>query len=227
MIKALIFDLDGLLVDSEPYWDEARRILASDAGVRWDWSEDDQKAVMGTSTREGVEFLIKRFNLALSPESVAEKLIDNMVRLYGQQIPFLPGAQEVVALAADNFITGLASGSPRKLMDSVICDASLRGKFQAIFSGDQFERGKPAPDIYLATAAELEVQPGECICFEDSVNGILAGKRAGMKVVAVPDSRFNPAVEAVAQADVILASLNDFSLEMIATISDLSAPLKV
>lgn len=82
MIKALIFDLDGLLVDSEPYWDEARRILAFDVGVRWDWNEDDQKAVMGRSTHEGVEYLIKRFNLALSPKSVEEKIIDNMVKLY-------------------------------------------------------------------------------------------------------------------------------------------------
>ena len=89
-----------------------------------------------------------------------------------------------------------------------------------------FERGKPAPDIYLATAAELGVQPGECVCFEDSGNGILAGRQAGMKVVAVPDSGFNPAVEIVAQADVILASLHDFSLETIAMINDSSAPLK-
>lgn len=227
MIKALIFDLDGLLVDSEPYWDEARRILAFAAGVRWNWSEDDQKAIMGTSTREGVEYLIKHFNLALSPESVAEKLIDNMVTLYCQQIPFLPGAREVVALAADNFITGLASGSPRKLIDSVTSDPALRGKFQVTLSGDQFERGKPAPDIYLAAAAALAVQPGECICFEDSGNGILAAKQAGMKVVAVPDSRFHPAVEVLAQADVILTSLLDFSLETVAKISDPFTTLQV
>ena len=227
MIKALIFDLDGLLVDSEPYWDEARRILAFAVGVRWNWNEDDQSAVMGRSTREGAEYLIKRFNLALSPESVAEKIIDNMVKLYGQQIPFLPGAKETVSLAADNFITGLASGSPRSLIDSVTNDPALRGKFQVVLSGDQFEQGKPAPDIYLATAAELEVQPGECVCFEDSGNGILAGKRAGMKVIAIPDKRFSPAVEIVAQADVVLESLHDFSLDTITRISDPSVPLKV
>lgn len=223
MIKALIFDLDGLLVDSEPYWDEARRILAFDVGVHWDWNEDDQKAVMGRSTHEWVEYMIKRFNLAFSPRMVEEKIIDNMVRLYRQQIPFLPGAQETVSLAADNFITGLASGSPRSLIDSVTDDPTFRGKFQVALSGDQFERGKPAPDIYLATAAELEVQPGECVCFEDSGNGILAGKQAGMKVVAVPDNRFYPAVEIVAQADVVLESLHDFSLDTITRISEPSA----
>ena len=217
--------MDGLLVDSEPYWDEARKMLAIDVGVNWDWNADDQKAVMGSSTREWVDYLIKRFNLKLSPMSVQEKIIANMVNLYRQQIPFLPGARETVALAAKNFITGLASGSPRSLIDSVTDDPALRGKFEVALSGEQFERGKPAPDIYLATAAELEVQPGECVCFEDSGNGILAGKRAGMKVVAVPDNRFNPAVEIVAQADVVLESLHDFSLDTITRIIDPSAPL--
>lgn len=214
--------MDGLLVDSEPCWDEARRMLAFEVGVNWDWNADDQKAVMGSSTREWVDYMIKRFNLMLSPRLVQEKIIANMVQLYRQQIPFLPGAQKTVALAADNFITGLASGSPRSLIDSVTDDPALRGKFQAALSGEQFERGKPAPDIYLATAAELEVQPGECVCFEDSGNGILAGKRAGMKVIAVPDNRFSPAPEIVAQADVVLQSLLDFSLDTIAKLSDLS-----
>jgi HAD superfamily hydrolase (TIGR01509 family) len=225
MIKALIFDMDGLLVDSEPYWDEARKMLAIDVGVNWDWNADDQKAVMGSSTREWVDYLIKRFNLKLSPMSVQEKIIANMVNLYQQQIPFLPGARETVDLAAKNFITGLASGSPSSLIKSVTADPALRGKFQVALSGEQFERGKPAPDIYLATAAELEVQPGECVCFEDSGNGILAGKRAGMKVIAVPDNRFSPAAEIVAQADVVSESLHDFSLDTIARISDRSASL--
>ena len=128
MIKALIFDLDGLLVDSEPYWDEARRILASDAGVRWDWSEDDQKAVMGTSTREGVEFLIKRFNLALSPESVAEKLIDNMVRLYGQQIPFLQNMTVPIPLPYHEKLL-----QPQQLLIDLVQPVQLI--FQPVFEG--------------------------------------------------------------------------------------------
>ena len=220
MIKALIFDLDGLLVDSEPYWDEARRMLAIELGVHWDWHADDQKAVMGRSTRDWVKYLIKRFSLILSPAAVQEKVIANMVSLYRQRIPFLRGAKEAVALAADNYIVGLASGSPRRLIDSVIDNPGLQGKFQVTLSGEQFERGKPAPDIYLAAAAELEVQPGECVCFEDSGNGILAGKRAGMKVIAVPDGRYSPAAEIVAQADAVLKSLDDFSLDTIARLSD-------
>lgn len=216
--------MDGLLVDSEPYWDQARRMLAFEVRVHWDWNVDDQKAVMGSSTREWVEYMIKRFNLMLSPRLVQEKIIANMVNLYRQQIPFLPGAQETVTLAADNFITGLASGSPRSLIDTVTGDSALRGKFQVTLSGEQIERGKPAPDIYLATAAELEVQPEECVCFEDSGNGILAGKRAGMKVIAAPDHRFSPATEIVAQADVVLESLDDFSLDTIARLSDPFVP---
>lgn len=218
MVKAIVFDMDGLLVDSEPYWDEARKILVVETGMRWDWNADDQKAVMGSSTHEWVSYIIERFNLNFSPAEVEEKIIENMVNLYNQRIPFLPGAQEAVALAANNFISGLASGSPRRLIQTVLLDQALQGKFQAILSGDQFEKGKPSPDIYLAAAEKLEVQPDHCVCFEDSGNGILAGKAAGMKVIAVPDPRFSPASEILAEADVILESLRHFSLETIANL---------
>jgi HAD superfamily hydrolase (TIGR01509 family) len=216
VIKAIIFDMDGLLVDSEPYWDEARRIMAVEAGATWDWTADDQNTVMGKSTKGWVSFMIERFNLTLSPRSVEEKIIDNMLQLYKERIPFLPGAREAVSMSAMNFSVGLASGSPQNLIEMVVGDRSLQGKFQVTLSGDQFDQGKPAPDIYLAAAAKLGVQPEHCLCLEDSGNGILAGKRAGMKVIAVPDARFYPAAEKLAQADLILESLTHFSLDTIA-----------
>ena len=218
MIQALVFDMDGLLVDSEPYWDEARKMLILDCDIPWEWTPDDQNVVMGRSTHEWADFMIDRFRLALSPKAVEEKIIANMIALYQRRVPFLPGATQTVSLVADTeyFKTGLASGSPRELIQTVTEERDMKGKFEVILSGDQFEKGKPAPDIYLTAAAQLGVAPENCLCFEDSGNGILAGKAAGMKVVAVPDRRFSPAAEVLANADIVLKSLQDFSLGTIA-----------
>lgn len=210
MIEAIIFDMDGLLIDSEPVWDKARGIMAAEAGI--DWNTDDHKAVMGVSTHEWVSYMTARLKLDMSPESLEKHIVDQMVSLYEQQIPYFPGAVEAVALSADHYITGLASGSPRGLIDTVTGDKALKGKFNAIISGDQVENGKPSPDIYLAVTEMLGVAPSKCVCLEDSGNGILAGKNAGLKVIAVPDSRFSPSMEKLNQADVILASLSEFSL---------------
>ena len=219
MIQAIVFDMDGLLVDSETYWDEARRLMVTEQGRHWDWNEDDQNAVMGTSTSTWVTYMIERFALNMSRKIVEETVIRNIENLYRQRVPFLPGAKEAVVLAADSFPVGLASGSPRNLIDLVTADQAIQGMFRVILSGDQFARGKPSPDIYLAAAAELGVPAADCICFEDSGNGIIAGKNAGMKVIAVPDARFSPAAEILAQADTILNSLLHFSLETLTELS--------
>ncbi len=211
MIEAIIFDMDGLLVDSEPYWDNARSIMAAESGVKW--NEDDHKAVMGVSTPEWVNYMIERLGLKLPPKSVEERIIGTMAGLYNQRIPFLPGAVEVVSSAAKHFTTALASGSPRSLIDTVTNSPALKGKFDLILSGDQFARGKPAPDIYLGAAEQLNLKPSQCACIEDSGSGILAGHSAGMKVIAVPDARFPPAAEHLARASIVLNSLKQFSLD--------------
>lgn len=214
MIAAVMFDMDGLLVDSEPVWDEARSMMARSVGKSW--NRADHKAVMGVSTEEWVDYMIRRLDLNLPPQTVETEIIAQMVALYERRIPFFKGASKAVALAADAFPTGLASGSPRRLIDTVTRHPALKDKFKAILSADQTGRGKPAPDVYLAAAAALAVAPEVCVCLEDSGNGILAGKSAGMRVIAIPDPRFPPSTEKLAQADVILESLSQFSLATIA-----------
>lgn len=211
MIQAIIFDMDGLLIDSEPVWDRARSVMAADAGI--DWNKDDHKAVMGVSTKEWVAYMIKRLRLTLSPKEVEVHIIDQMVELYTMRIPYLPGAVDAVALANAHFPIGLASGSPRSLIETVTADDALKGRFQCILSGDQVEHGKPSPDVYLETARHMKVRPEACVCLEDSGNGILAGKNAGMKVIAVPDPRFLPDPQKLQCADVVLGSLLEFSLD--------------
>ena len=214
VIEAVIFDLDGLLVDSEPVWDGVRRSMADDAGAAW--TEDDHKAVMGVSTREWADYMIERLDLTLSPQEVVDQVIIRMVAAYEAGVPYLPGAVDAVDLAARHFRTALASGSHPTLVEAVTADVAMQGKFGVIVTADEIGAGKPAPDVYLAAAERLGLRPDECVCLEDSGNGILAGIRAGMKVIAVPDPRFPPADDVLAQAHLVLPSLSQLSLEQLA-----------
>jgi len=213
MIKAVIFDMDGLLVDSEPVWDRARKSMADGAGKPW--TEDDHKALMGVSTAEWADYMIEHLELDLSPEEVVNEVVERMIAMYRTGIPYLPGAVAAVDLAARHFRTALASGSHPALIDAVTADGAMAGRFEVIVSGDEVARGKPSPDVYLAAAERLGLDPRECVCLEDSGNGILAGARAGMRVVAVPDPRFPPAAADLEQADVVLASLTVLTQEQL------------
>ncbi|MCB0168383.1 MAG: HAD family phosphatase [Anaerolineae bacterium] len=213
MIEAIIFDMDGLLVDSEPVWNQARVDLA--AGVGQDWNKNDHKAVMGVSTQEWVDYMQRRLELDLSPEQVQHEVISRMAAMYKGGIPFLPGAIEAVTLAAQHYPVALASGSHRSLIDIVIEHPAMQGKFQVVLAADEVGAGKPDPAVYLEAARRLGVDPTRCVCLEDSGNGILAGVRAGMIVIAVPDARFPPAEHILAQADIVLDSLTEFSLDLI------------
>ena len=213
MIEAVVFDLDGLLVDSEPEWNKGRQEIAAEQGI--EWNQDDLKACMGVSTLTWAKYMIRRLNLDQSPDQVISRMISAMQALYARQIPYLPGAIEAVDCAARFGPTGLASGSHRSLIDIVLADAPLRGKFQAVVCSDDVPAGKPAPDVYLRAARELSVLAANCVCLEDSVNGILAGKSAGMRVIAVPDHRLPPSPEIRQQADVVLPSLKEFDLDLI------------
>ncbi|MEM7531312.1 MAG: HAD family phosphatase [Chloroflexota bacterium] len=212
-IEGVIFDMDGLLVDSEPVWDRARAALAAQYGKSW--TTADHHNVMGVSTAEWTEYMINHFGATMPPEEMQKLVIDQMVAMYNERIPFFPGAVELVQTVAANYPTGLASGSPRQLIDIVTGYEAFEGCFQVILSADEIGKGKPAPDVYLATAERMGIDPIKCACLEDSGFGILSGKAAGMMVIAVPDERFPPVDEYLAKADIVLGSLADFSLELL------------
>jgi HAD superfamily hydrolase (TIGR01509 family) len=213
MIKAVVFDLDGLLVDSEPHWEEARRQMAIGHGK--EWTPDDQRECMGVSTLTWANYMIRRLELDLSPEQVVDRVVGAMQALYARRVPYLPGGIEAVDLAARYYLTGLASGSHRRLIDLVINDAPMRSKFKVVVCSDEVVAGKPAPDVYFEAARRLGVEGRNCVCLEDSANGVLAGKRAGMQVIAVPDYRFPFSPEILHQASIVLSSLREFNLEVI------------
>lgn len=212
-IQAVIFDLDGLLVDSEIVWNDVRSDIAEQRGVRW--NADDHQAVMGVSTAEWAAYMIKRLKLELSPAEVEELVVSRMVASYRQEIPFKPGAVELVHKAAEHYPLGLASGSVRSLIDIVVNSPEFAGHFKVAVSADEVGRGKPSPDVYLETARRLGVPPEACVCLEDSGHGIDAGKAAGMRVIAVPDPRFMPGSASLARADAVASSLTGVTLAML------------
>ena len=211
MIEAVIFDMDGLLVDSEPVWDSARRWMADSAGKPW--STLDRDAVMGVSTEEWADYMIDRLELTLSRQEVIDAIIGRMLEMYHAGVPYRPGAVEAVDLATRDYRTAVASGSHPALIEAVMADPPMSGKFEVVVAADDVGVGKPAPDVYLVTAERLGVDPGDCVCLEDSGNGILAGVRAGMQVIAVPDPRFPPRPEALERAHLVLESLTDLTPE--------------
>ncbi len=210
-IRAVVFDLDGLLIDSEVVWNRVRNDVAAEQGVAW--THDDQRAVMGVSTAAWTTYMIDRLGLDLTPEAVQKLVVERMVASYRERVPFKPGAVELIRLAGEYYPLALASGSVRVLIDLVVASPEFAGRFQVVVSADEVARGKPHPDVFLEAARRLGFPPEACVCLEDSGHGIDAGKAAGMRVIAVPDPRFMPEPPSLAHADARLDSLTEVTLE--------------
>lgn len=210
MIQAVIFDMDGLLVDSEPVWFAARRQLLARFGKGWD--DADQERLMGVSTSTWVEYVTERLEGAMGPDDVLSDVVGAMVAAYdGGDVPLLPGASEALMHCVDRYRVGLASGSPRVLIDAALAGAGWRRHFEAVISSDECARGKPAPDIYIEIMNRMGLAPETTAVVEDSIAGMLAGKEAGAKVVAVP-SRYTPSDEdALRRAHARLGSLHELA----------------
>jgi mannitol-1-/sugar-/sorbitol-6-/2-deoxyglucose-6-phosphatase len=212
-ITAVIFDMDGVLIDSEITWQQVREEFAAQRGKQW--TEDDHRHVMGSSTLHWANYMQAR----LVPDWTTEQVIDvirSAVRTtYERRLPLLPGAIEAVRTAASFGKVGLASGSETSLIDFVLEKSGLNKVFQVVVYGDTLERGKPAPDIYLEAARRLAVPPNQCVGIEDSANGIRSLHAAGMRIIAVPGEQFPLAPEILSLADVRLESLEQFSVELL------------
>lgn len=212
-IEAIIFDMDGLLVDSEPTWDKARAAIAGRVGKPW--NKQDHFNVMGVSTAEWTQYMIDRLDLTMTPEELQKEVLDYMAAMYAEKIPFRPQAVETVKWVAENYPVALASGSSRQLIDIVTQSPELQGCFQVILSADEIGVGKPDPAIYLETARRLGVSPENCLCLEDSPFGVLSGRRANMVVINIPDPSFPLKPEEAKHADFILESLGELSDQVI------------
>jgi HAD superfamily hydrolase (TIGR01509 family) len=206
-IDAVVFDLDGVLIDSEPVWEEVRRAYVAERNGRW--LPDSQQRLMGMSTGEWARYLADELEVGESPETVASAVIRRMAERYATSLPLLPGAVEVVRQVADRWPLGLASSSPRELIDEVLKTTGLASAFSATCSTEEVNRGKPAPDVYLAVADRLNVAASNCAAVEDSSNGLRSAASAGMNVIAIPRGAYPADATALALAAQVLSDLDE------------------
>jgi HAD superfamily hydrolase (TIGR01509 family) len=205
----VVFDLDGVLIDSEQVWDDVREGLARERGGHW--HEAAQRDMMGMSSPEWSRYMHERIGLRESPAEINRIVVERMLEQYKNGPPWLPGALDTVRRLSDAFILGLASSSNRELIDAVLEAGGIADLFKATVSSEEVAGGKPAPDVYLEVARRLGVEPTECTAVEDSHNGIRAAKTAGMRCVAIPNPHFPPG-DAVAEADLVLTSLAELTV---------------
>jgi HAD superfamily hydrolase (TIGR01509 family) len=215
--EAVVFDLDGVLVDSEPVWEQVRRQVVAEHGGRW--PPDAQRRLMGMSTTEWSRYLSEDLGVGLPPDQVAALVIERMAARYTDHLPLLPGAIDAVRGIAERWPLGLASSSPRTLIDAVLEAAALRPMFAATLSTEEVARGKPAPDVYLSVAERLGIRPDRCVAVEDSSNGLRSAGAAGMRVIAIPHPRYPPDPDALRVARLVLTSLADLTPTAVAALA--------
>ena len=214
MIDAAIFDMDGVLIDSEQVWDDVRERLAKERGGRW--HEGAQRAMMGMSSPEWSRYMHEEVGLPESPEEINREVVRQMLVRYADGPPWLPGALDAVhRIAASGWPLAIASSSNRELIDAVIEAGQMAELFRATVSSEEVPRGKPAPDVYLETARRLGVDPRRCVAIEDSHSGIRSAKGAGMRCVAIPNIHFPPG-DALSEADVEIGSIDELTVDVLA-----------
>jgi HAD superfamily hydrolase (TIGR01509 family) len=213
MIEAVVFDLDGLLIETEEIWDEVREEIVRERGGRW--TETAQRDMMGMSSTEWSRYMHEVLGVPDAPERNNELVVERMAERYRSSLPLLPGAVEAVQRIAARWPLGVASSSNRPLIALVLELSGLASQFQAVVSSEEVARGKPAPDVYLEAARRLGVNPSRAAAVEDSDAGIRSATAAGMRVVAIPNRSFPPSEEAVELADVVLPSLAELTPDAI------------
>ena len=213
VIEAVVFDLDGVLLQSEEVWDEVRERYVRERGGRYD--DEVQRAMMGMSAPEWSRYLHEQAGVPDEPAAINRDVVERMLDAYRRELPLLPGAVEAVRRTAAVFPLGLASSSNREVFEAVLELAGIEDCFRATVSSEEVERGKPAPDVYLEAARRLDVAAERCAAVEDSHAGIRSAKSAAMRVIAIPNASYPPDEEALELADDVVESLDDLTPERI------------
>ena len=213
MIEAVVFDLDGVLIQSEEVWDEVREAYVRERGGRYD--DEVQRAMMGMSSVEWSQYLHDAAGVPDTPAEINDEVVRRMLDAYRAHLPLVDGAVDAVRRLADRYPLGLASSSNRPLIDAVLLVAGLTQFFTATVSSEEVARGKPAPDVYLEAATRLRVDARRCAAVEDSHGGIRSAKAAGMRVIAIPNPAYPPDDESLSQADVTIRALEELTPELV------------
>ena len=212
MIECVVFDLDGVIVDSEQVWDDVREQLVRERNGRW--HDGAQAAMMGMSSPEWSRYMHDELGLPESPAEINDEVVRRMLERYRESLPLIDGAVDAVRRLAATFTLGVASSSNRPLIDAVLEGGGIAECFAVVVSSEEVARGKPAPDVYLEAARRLGHEPAQCAAVEDSSNGLWAAHAAGMRVLAFPNAHYPPAPDALALADVVLISLEELTPEL-------------
>jgi HAD superfamily hydrolase (TIGR01509 family) len=207
--EAVVFDMDGVLIQSEEVWDEVRKAYVRERGGRYD--AEIQRAMMGMSSTEWALYLHDAAGVADEPEEINAEVVRRMLAAYRDHLPLIDGAVDAVRRLGARYPLALASSSNRPLIDAALDAAGLTTSFRVTVSSEEVARGKPAPDVYLEAARRLGVDPHACVAIEDSHGGIRSAKAADMRVIAFPNPTYAPDEAALALADAVVRSLDELT----------------
>ncbi|MFC7343597.1 HAD family hydrolase [Saccharopolyspora griseoalba] len=217
--RAVVFDMDGVLVESEHLWERMWARFAADRGATWTSTETRQ--VQGMSAPEWAAFLAEFSKASEDVETTERLVVDDMIAaLDGGEIELLAGAEKMVTDVAARAPIALASSAPRRLIDAVLDRHGLTEHFTATVSSAEVPKGKPSPDVYLAAAGKLGTEAAGCLAVEDSSNGLRAAAAAGMSVVAIPNGDYPPAEDALAGAGYVATDLDDVRAHLISCLGN-------
>lgn len=213
MIDAVIFDLDGVLLDSESAWLAAKRAVVDEWGGSW--KEEASRAMLGMSAPEWSVYMRDELAIDRAPEEIDAEVVKRLLEVYREELPLLPGAVEAVERLAARWPLGLASSSNLEVIEVVMEAGGFASHFETWVSSEEVAGGKPAPDVFLEAARRMEADPVTCAAIEDSHNGILSAHAAGMAVIALPNHEFPPGEDALARAVRVLESFDELTVEAV------------
>ena len=209
MIKAVIFDMDGVMIDSEPLWEKTERILLARRSI--DYSPEYRDLIVGLNQKDSGRLLRETFSLRETVDEIISERVDILTAIYEEELEVVPSLTTLLnKLRLSKFLLAVASSSPLRVINFVLDMFSLHQYFDAVVSGECTENGKPHPDIYLHTAERLGVNPSECVAIEDSINGVRSATSAGMYCIAIPDKRLSRGE--FERADLILESMDELNI---------------
>jgi HAD superfamily hydrolase (TIGR01509 family) len=213
MPDAVIFDLDGVLVDSEHLWNEAKEALTRETGGTW--KPEAPVAMLGMSSPEWSRYLHRELNVPLGPEVIDRRIVARMVELYHERRLVVSGAAKAVRAIADRWPVGLASSSNREIIDLFLDVSGLAACFTATVSSEEVAHGKPSPDVYLEAARRIGVPADQCVAVEDSSNGLRSAIAAGMRAIAIPNRDYPPTDDALTLAAIEVNAISLVTPELV------------
>jgi len=217
-VKGVLFDLDGVLIDTEPIWERVRRTFAQEHGGGW--SGELQTQMMGVRTADWSTALSNITGGKIRPEAAAREVIENLADAYRQDLPVIDGAVDAVRALAPRFRLGLASGSPPALIALTLQLMDLADCIEVAMSADEVQHGKPMPDPYLELARRLHLDPAVCVAVEDSANGIRSAAAAGAHVVAIPRGEHRPDSATLRLAGAVVPSISELTPELVMSLGE-------